>query len=438
MGAAPLGGTKATLGSRAAPVSLETGAPAGSRPKVTVAALQNTLRRGATAEMQQDSWHGGGRGRDPLHLALPEYPGKSIKDTRAAFEELREQRPRRCRTTAGPPPGLLSLQGPRPARVRLRGAPSAGCHPPPPESSSTKCSARLEGRPSPPAGRLGRLLAAAGPPPAALRPANRLLADGGAAAAFLFLLLLHKAGPPAGPSRGNAALVSGRALLCSAPWELQSLPFLPGERPPPSRPSFSAPAEASGAARYAKGQYPPTLTMVREAVQALNERKGSSTVAIKRYIRHNYPGVDPIRLKYYLRKALLKGLEKGYLVRPLNSSAQGATGRFKLAAVKAKPGKVRGALPPKGESSSKPGKTLEGKAAAAGNPRSKGKGKGPPFSGFSSWDGSGLALQGRGCPGGPGRLQSRRTSLPCRGFQREPAMELAKQSREILLGTCAV
>ncbi|ETE55772.1 Protein B4, partial [Ophiophagus hannah] len=69
--------------------------------------------------------------------------------------------------------------------------------------------------------------------------------------------------------------------------------------------------------------------MVTEAVGALNERKGSSTAAIKRYIRHNYPGVDPIRLKYYLRKALLKGLEKGYLVRPLNSSAQGATGRFK-------------------------------------------------------------------------------------------------------------
>lgn len=70
--------------------------------------------------------------------------------------------------------------------------------------------------------------------------------------------------------------------------------------------------------------------MVTEAVGALNERKGSSTAAIKRYIRHNYPGVDPIRLKYYLRKALLKGLEKGYLVRPLNSSAQGATGRFKV------------------------------------------------------------------------------------------------------------
>lgn len=90
------------------------------------------------------------------------------------------------------------------------------------------------------------------------------------------------------------------------------------------------PAEASRAAVSSKCRYPPTLTMVTEAVGALNERKGSSTAAIKRYIRHNYPGVDPIRLKYYLRKALLKGLEKGYLVRPLSSSAQGATGRFKV------------------------------------------------------------------------------------------------------------
>ncbi|XP_032071101.1 histone H1oo-like [Thamnophis elegans] len=118
-----------------------------------------------------------------------------------------------------------------------------------------------------------------------------------------------------------------------------------GKRPPGERdaPSPSSPAAvrspppssrlalaASGAARFSKGSYPPTLTMVTEAVGALNERKGSSTAAIKRYIRHNYPGVDPVRLKYYLRKALLKGLEKGYLVRPLHSSAQGATGRFKV------------------------------------------------------------------------------------------------------------
>ncbi|XP_034281747.1 protein B4-like [Pantherophis guttatus] len=147
----------------------------------------------------------------------------------------------------------------------------------------------------------------------------------------------------------------------------------PGVRSPPpsSRLSFSASAEASAAARFSKGRYPPTLTMVTEAVGALNERKGSSTAAIKRYIRHNYPGVDPIRLKYYLRKALLKGLEKGYLVRPLNSSAQGATGRFKLAALKPKKGKAKGAQPAQGESPPpKPEKKAEGKPRVE-NPKGK-------------------------------------------------------------------
>uniref|UniRef100_A0A8D0BKW1 H15 domain-containing protein n=1 Tax=Salvator merianae TaxID=96440 RepID=A0A8D0BKW1_SALMN len=80
----------------------------------------------------------------------------------------------------------------------------------------------------------------------------------------------------------------------------------------------------------AKTPRPPTLTMVVEAVKALNERKGSSAAALKHYILNRYPGVDPIRLKYTLKKALAKGLEEGYLARPQNSTAHGATGRFKV------------------------------------------------------------------------------------------------------------
>ncbi|XP_015681680.1 protein B4 [Protobothrops mucrosquamatus] len=134
---------------------------------------------------------------------------------------------------------------------------------------------------------------------------------------------------------------------------------------------MAAPAEASGTARPSKCRYPPTLTMVTEAVGALKERKGSSTAAIKRYIRHNYPGVDPIRLKYYLRKALLKGLEKGYLVRPLNSSAQGATGRFKLAAVKPKKVKPKKAQPAQGEGPAPKPEKKKKKAAAEGKARAE-------------------------------------------------------------------
>ncbi|KAK7916640.1 hypothetical protein WMY93_012401 [Mugilogobius chulae] len=76
--------------------------------------------------------------------------------------------------------------------------------------------------------------------------------------------------------------------------------------------------------------HPSTAIMVREAITALDSRKGVSSPAIQNYIKQNYPSVDLVRLKGLVRKALKKGIENGTLVRPANSTgAAGATGRFR-------------------------------------------------------------------------------------------------------------
>ncbi|XP_036995182.2 histone H1.8 [Artibeus jamaicensis] len=77
-------------------------------------------------------------------------------------------------------------------------------------------------------------------------------------------------------------------------------------------------------------RHPSVLRMVLEALQAGEQRRGTSVVAIKVYILQKYPMVDAIRLKYLLKRALHTGMQRGLLVRPTNSKAKGATGSFKL------------------------------------------------------------------------------------------------------------
>lgn len=77
--------------------------------------------------------------------------------------------------------------------------------------------------------------------------------------------------------------------------------------------------------------HPTTSVMVVEALKELDSRKGVSKPAIQNFIKRKYPSVDNIRLKYFVRRALTKGLEDGTLVRPPNSTVTtGVAGKFRV------------------------------------------------------------------------------------------------------------
>lgn len=77
--------------------------------------------------------------------------------------------------------------------------------------------------------------------------------------------------------------------------------------------------------------HPSTAIMVKEALKALDSRKGVSSQAIHNYIKQKYPSVDVVRLKHFVRRALKKGIETGTLVRPASSNVTtGAAGRFRV------------------------------------------------------------------------------------------------------------
>ncbi|XP_061584259.1 protein B4 [Cololabis saira] len=92
-------------------------------------------------------------------------------------------------------------------------------------------------------------------------------------------------------------------------------------------------AEKEGAAAVRKpATHPSTAIMVGEALKELDSRKGVSNQAIQGYIKQKYPEMDPARLKSLVRKALIKGLESGTMVRPANAADTiSAVGKFRLA-----------------------------------------------------------------------------------------------------------
>lgn len=93
--------------------------------------------------------------------------------------------------------------------------------------------------------------------------------------------------------------------------------------------SFAVCLDAPSARKSAA--HPSTVIMVKEALKALDSRKGVSSKAMQNYIKQKYPSVDVLRLKHLVRRALKKGIESGTLVRPANSNVStGATGKFRV------------------------------------------------------------------------------------------------------------
>ncbi len=72
------------------------------------------------------------------------------------------------------------------------------------------------------------------------------------------------------------------------------------------------------------GKPPTTLDMIVSAIVAIKDPKGASIAAIKKYIIANYD-VDATRLTVRMRRAIVRGLETGVIVRAGNMSS-----RFKV------------------------------------------------------------------------------------------------------------
>lgn len=61
-------------------------------------------------------------------------------------------------------------------------------------------------------------------------------------------------------------------------------------------------------------EHPPVAVMVKAALASLKDRKGSSLVAIKKYILTSYKGIDMVRVAPFIRRSLKKAVDDGDFV----------------------------------------------------------------------------------------------------------------------------
>ena len=92
--------------------------------------------------------------------------------------------------------------------------------------------------------------------------------------------------------------------------------------------------------------HPPFKSMVKAAIVALKEKKGSSRQAIVKYVMANYKLeiADPQKVNTHVKKALKTGLADGILK---NNKGTGVTGSFRVVEKEAKKKVVKKAAPKK-------------------------------------------------------------------------------------------
>merc|ERR1712110_42583 len=126
----------------------------------------------------------------------------------------------------------------------------------------------------------------------------------------------------------------------------------------PAAPAKKAPKKAAAPKKPAA--HPPSSAMVKAAIKALADKKGSSLAAIKKYVAANYK-VDIVKIAPHIRKALKKGVETKALIQVKGSYKAAKEEKVKKPKVK-KP-KAKKAKTPK--KAAKPAKKPAAKKAPA-------------------------------------------------------------------------
>jgi histone H1/5 len=142
---------------------------------------------------------------------------------------------------------------------------------------------------------------------------------------------------------------------------------------PPASPQRASPTDninnnsKKKARRPRSSAHPPVADMVRAAIVSLKDRKGSSLVAIKKYIQAKYK-VDMVRIAPFIRRYLKKAVADGSLKQ---ASGTGAAGRFRIGKAKAAPKKKKAKKAKKPKKAKKAKKAKKPKAKKAKKPKAK-------------------------------------------------------------------